>query len=117
MPVKLMIYPNASETDDTSLKNFFAPTTDAGEQVVARTVDTFKILCSFADFEVSLGEPALTPTPTPTAVGVQLPVTPEGVRLDVSIRIELPVTQDADVYDKIFKSLRKHLLSPSSEKD
>ena len=111
------IYPNAHETDDKSLKDFFASTTDAGAQVIDRTVDTFRILCSFADFKVPPVEPALTPTPSPTAGRVQLPITPEGVRLDVSIRIELPVTQDADVYDKIFKSLKRHLLSPSSEED
>jgi len=83
------------------------------------TVDAFQVLCKFADF----GAPAVTITPTPTPGAaptptVQLPVTKEaGVNLNVNIRLELPATQDAEVYDKIFQSLKKHLLTPSSKTD
>lgn len=61
--------------------------------------------------------PAPIPTPTPAPL-VQVPVTREGgVTLNVNIRLELPATQDATVYDKIFQSLKKHLLTPSSKTD
>ena len=34
------MYPDAHKKDDETLKNFFRPTTKAGEQVVERMVDT-----------------------------------------------------------------------------
>jgi hypothetical protein len=59
------------------------------------------------------------PTPSPiSAPTVQLPLAKEGgVTVNVNIRLELPATQDADVYDKIFESLKKHILSTSSKTD
>ena len=118
------LYPDAHKRDSQTLRDFFSGTTKAGERVLEMTVGTFKTLCSFADLEA----PAIAPTPTPTpptaaptptpAPAVQLPVTKEGgVNLNVNIRLELPATQDAEIYDKIFKSLKKHLLTPSSKED
>jgi len=48
-----------------------------------------------------------------------LPVTREGggVTVNVNIRLELPATQDASVYDKIFESLKKHILASGSKPD
>ena len=107
-----------SEIDDQSLENFFRTATGRGDRMLKATINAFKTLCKFADFGAPPVTPVPTPpTPTPTPGRVQLPITPERVRLDVSIRIELPVTQDADVYDKIFKSLKKHLLNPKSGED
>lgn len=116
----LEISDNPCAIDDTSLENFFRTATGRGGRTLSATASTFRILCKFADF----GAAPVTPTPTPlvptpalspTPRGIRLPTTPEGFKLDVSIRIELPITQDADVYDKIFKSLRKHLLAQNSE--
>jgi len=107
------LYPDAYKKDDDALKNFFRPTTDAGEQVVERMVDTFKALCGFADFETippkaedmgkgqDMGE---------TKSAVQLP---SGITLTINIQLALPATGDASVYDKIFKALREHPLSAS----
>jgi len=109
---------NPCQMNDVDLENFFRTATGRGGRTLGATVSTFKVMCSFADF----GAPAVpTPTPTPTPIPtplVQVPVTREGgVTLNVNVRLELPATQDADVYDKIFKSLRKHLLTQSSETD
>lgn len=116
-------YSNPLEKGKEDLENFFAKAKPSVKKhVLGLYVDTFSTLVGFANF----GAAPVMPTPTPSAPtltssstpsGVQLPTTPEGVRLDVSIRIELPITQDADVYDKIFKSLRKNLLAPDSEED
>ena len=110
------------EKSDADLQNFFRTATGRGARMLEATVSTFKTLCQHADFEAPIFP---TPSPTPiltpalaSAPIVQLPATKEGgVNVNVSIRLELPATQDADVYDKIFKSLKKHLISPSSETD
>lgn len=107
------MYPDAHKKDDETLKNFFRPTTKAGEQVVDKMVDTFKALCSFADFE------AITTTEgkfEEYAKGEKLEVKearelPSGITLNLNIQLVLPTTDDASVYDKIFKALKDHLLS------
>lgn len=107
------IYPDAYKKDDDTLKNFFRPTTDAGEQVVARIVDTFKVLCSFADFEAipRKEEKAETIEEKITKGAEGIPALPSGITLNINIQLALPATEDASVYDKIFKALKEHLLS------
>jgi hypothetical protein len=57
--------------------------------------------------------PATIPTPA-----INIPtVGKEGVVVKVSINFELPITKDAEVYDKIFQSLKKNILTPDSKKD
>lgn len=103
------LYPNAFDKDDQSLKDFFAPTTEAGEQVVLATINTFRVLCSFADFKAipkegeskkGQGEGEKPKPPAAT-----------GVTLNVNIQITLPLTDDASVYDKIFKAIKDNLVS------
>jgi hypothetical protein len=118
-------YSDASKRSRDEIYAVFSSKSGKAKTTVDYMVNTFVNLCQLADFEapsVLLAQPSATPSPTPAVptqiTGAKLPITPEGgVRLDVSIRIELPVTQDADVYDKIFKSLKKYLLTPSSESD
>lgn len=108
---------NPCQMSNKDLENFFRTATGRGGRTLQATVSTLKLLCKFADF----GAPAIPITPTPTQIPapfVQVPVTREGgVTLNVNIRLELPATKDADVYDKIFESLKKHLLTPSSKTD
>lgn len=103
------LYPNAHKKDDESLKNFFRPTTKAGEQVVERMVDTFKTLCSFADFEAAIPEKEVKRKEIEEVK--EAPALLSGVTINVNVQITLPVTDDASVYEKIFKALKDHLLS------
>lgn len=107
------IHPDAHKKDDETLKNFFRPTTKAGEQVVSRMVDTFKALCSFADFEAipEIKAEAEEVKAKEKERLKEIPALPAGVTLNVNIQLTLPVTDDASVYDKIFKALKEHLLS------
>jgi len=57
------------------------------------------------------------PTSQTPAGEIKLPVTDSGVNLTVNISLELPISKDADVYDKIFASLKRNLLSPKSKAD
>jgi hypothetical protein len=107
------IYPDACGGDEKALKDFFTPTTDAGEQVVMQTVTTFKVLCAFADFG---GVPSKEKSKEEEhgkdkgeeEKGFQ---TTAGVTISLNIQLALPATEDAKVYENIFKALRDNLLS------
>jgi hypothetical protein len=108
------IYPDACQQDDKALKDFFTSTTDAGEQVVMRTVDTFKVLCSFAEFKaISVEEKREGEEKKGQGEGEEKlkPSVATGFALNVNIQITLPLTDDASVYDKIFKAIKDNLVS------
>lgn len=44
------IYPDADIRSDEELRNYFKGQMTAGEQVISKTVSTFKTLCKFAEF-------------------------------------------------------------------
>jgi hypothetical protein len=85
---------------------------------------------------VKLGGASATPLPdnvttekplSPPNVGGQLPVSvplvnppiisKDGIVVKVNINFELPITKEAEVYDKIFQSLKRNILSPDSKAD
>ncbi|MEM0314326.1 MAG: DUF5343 domain-containing protein [Candidatus Bathyarchaeia archaeon] len=105
------VYPDAYKRDDETLKNFFRPTTRASEQVVERMVDTFKALCSYADFETSKEAETLEAA----AKIMELRAAPKSITLNININLNLPLTDDGSVYDKIFKSIRENLFSMVKE--
>jgi len=109
------IYPDACERDDKSLKDFFTPTTDAGPQVVAQTAATFKVLCGFANFKAVIKEEKgkgeeehKGKAGGEEGRGAQ---TGAGVTINLNIQLALPATEDAKVYENIFKALRDNLLA------
>jgi hypothetical protein len=111
------LYPNAQERDTEALKNFFSTRTAAGSQVVDKTVATFKVLCQLSDF----GEETL-PEASPKQERKQAPsssiknnsqTAQEGKvpAININIQLQLPVTDNAEIYDKIFEALKKYLLT------
>jgi hypothetical protein len=114
-PELFQLYPDAYRRDDEALRNFFAQHTTSGEQVVTKTIDTFKTLCELADFEAQIpptgegegeeieqgrGKKELPNVPSPPALVINL-----------NIQLGLPATEDATIYDRIFESLKKHILT------
>lgn len=116
-----------------NLENYFRTATGRANRALEATEGTFKTLCKFADFSSEITTalksppPVITTSPSttgatpmamPTQPVVQYPVSrgENGVNVTVNVRIELPATDNIDVYDKIFESLRKHILTPSSAK-
>ena len=101
-------YPDAHRKDKEALYAFFSSKTGLAKKTVDLMVTTFVNLCQLADFEKEA-----PPTPTPTFKGG------EGLRLEkgmipeihINIQLHLPPTNDSTVYDSLFKSLKKHLLS------
>jgi hypothetical protein len=104
-------YPDAQDKDTEALRNFFSKRVTAGERVLEATVNTFRTLCDLSDFEAT---PVVEPV---QATGKQRPQPyassafgPQGLTINLNIQLQLPATEDSTIYDKIFQSLRKHIL-------
>jgi hypothetical protein len=111
------LYP---ETND-ALKNFFATKTTAGDAALGQIVATFKTLCESADFEAPAPLPTGAEEPKgdrPVSRSPKMPVTPEsGVTINLNIQLQLPPTEDSTIYDKIFDSLKRHLIERKPSPD
>jgi hypothetical protein len=117
------LYPDARRKDDEALRNFFTSNTTVGEGAVQMMVSTFKTLCRLGDFESSYApgpeQPAtvvppaqLQPSDPATAVQLaEAATTSQGITVNLNIQLTLPETKDSSIYDTIFESLKKHLLS------
>lgn len=101
------LYPDAYKRSEEELRDFFSTKVPGGELVLSLTVKTFKTLCEFADFE-ALTE-AVPPTPI-KAPSVASEIQAPQLVLNLNIQLQLPVTENAEVYEKIFKALRECLL-------
>ncbi len=106
-------YPDAHNKDTEALRNFFSTATGGGEAVLTNTVNTFKALSEFANFEAAPsaeeGEKPVSAISITKEVGKgteEVPLT----TINVNIQLQLPATEDSTIYDKIFESLKKHLL-------
>lgn len=118
-------YPDAHRKDDEALVAFVRSKTNYAEQAQRLAVRTFKVLTQFGDFDQ---------VPSPDTLGRQTDGgKPEGqgapagqsrrrraegpnsgpgggpVALTVNIQLQLPASEDGDVYDKLFAAMGKHL--------
>lgn len=117
------LYPDADTRSNEELRNFFSPKISGGDQVVSATVNTFKVLCSLADFSKSTNAPIETEAVS-TSISVQPPVEgpvltssykyQSGVTININIELSLPATTEKDVYENLFAALKKHLLPDES---
>lgn len=115
------LFSNFTNPYNENLENYFRTATGKAGKPLQATESTFKTLCRFADFETVETIPETQPT-TPTIQHqsiptVQVPMVGKenGVNVTVNIRFELPVTDKIDVYDRIFESLKKHILTSDSK--
>jgi hypothetical protein len=107
--------PERHEADREALMNFSRSASSLGDQEIGATVDTFKVLSELAEFDgvppspiepgsgAGLSAP-LAPVVVPSAVGSIL----QGVT--VNVQLTLPETTNSEVYENIFKAMRKYLL-------
>jgi hypothetical protein len=120
------IYDDAYQRSDTELTSFFTTRSNAGRQAIAKTVSTFRSLCSAADFtrvtadapepgqsiedaNPSRGQPASPPIlPSRRASG-------SGPSLHIDLQIHIAADASTDQIDQIFKSMAKHLYGRSDE--
>jgi hypothetical protein len=110
-------FPDAHRKDDEAIRNWMrANYPSLSDTVVGRSVRTFKALCSFADFgaelpvdeavELSGDGVAAAEVVTPGAAGA---VIAAGPVINVNVQLQLPPTDDAEVYDKLFQAMKRHL--------
>jgi len=101
-------YPDAQRKDREALYAFFSSKTGKAKRTVDLIVNTFVNLCQLADFEKE-APPTLT-LPLKGGEGLRLEkgMIPE---IHINIQLHLPPTSDSTVYDSLFKSLKKNLLS------
>ena len=123
-------YPTAHSTDSNQLASLVKANTDWGQDAVARAISTFKAVCSLADLTPpsngSDGNSDDSSTDgtnqSATDAGVEVAVgaavrppstlrTMAGLTLNVNIQLTLPDTTDGAVYDALFASMKRHLLS------
>lgn len=77
-------------------------------------VNTFTNLCQLADFEKEAPPPTPMLPPAAPVKGAFEGLKPEKgfvSEIHINIQLHLPATTDPTVYDNLFKSLKKHLLS------
>lgn len=114
------LYPDAHRKDTDTLTNFFRSNTTSGERSSSLMVSTFQALCKLADFSDDTPGMAHEVAAADDAddldiarVARQQPSEHSGasVVINVNIQLVLPDQADAETYDRLFTSLRRHLLN------
>jgi len=112
-------YPDAHTKDVEAVANYFRTTTKLGDRAVRAMVDTFKALCGKADFEAleeGEGERGKRLVEGERKKVRRSDVESEfGPSISINIQLTIPITDNEAIYDKLFSSLRRNLLTPSEE--
>lgn len=110
-------FPDAHKKDTEALRNYFGSKSTAAGITLTRAAATFRALAGIADLDAA-GEAPKTPPPpdvalpTPSASDKGDPQSsPRGSlpAVNINIQLHLPETTEADVYEKLFAAMRKHL--------
>lgn len=119
-------FPDAHRRSEDELRTYFSSVNTKGSaNHLSNVVGTFRALCDLADFDTAptesdeKPEPATPPESTPAnpvAAGQDsredrravLPI--QAPAININIQLQLPETDNAEVYDRFFEALRKHLL-------
>jgi len=119
-------YPDAFRKDREALYSFFSSTGKAAKTVNAM-VSTFQNLCKSADFEAEMAKPeepatavsvvSMEEKPTVAIEEAKPTITRyKGINeIHINIQLHLPETKDSTIYDSLFKSMKKYLLSDEDE--
>lgn len=112
-------YPDANRKDREALYAFFSSKTGKAKPTVDLMVSTFTNLCQIADFQAEA--PTVMEKPHERIEGKpEVRIRPEKdiiSEIHLNIQLHLPPTNDSTVYDALFKSLRKNLLSGEESKN
>jgi hypothetical protein len=112
------LYPDANSESNDRLRDFFAPKTNASPEVLGKVIATFKTLCDSGDFGAApTVPPAGQPAEQVRVVSQTMQGSDSGVTVNLNIQLQLPPTENAEIYDKIFESLKKHLIDRKPSAD
>lgn len=110
-------YEDAYRKDREAVYAFFSSKTGKAKRTVDYMVSTFTNLCRIADFEAEAPKIELgLPMPEPPQKAKRR-IKEKGVisEIHINIQLHLPATDDSTIYDNLFKSLKKHLLSDEQQ--
>lgn len=105
------LYDDACSRTTEELRDFFSTRVKGGDLVLGLTANTFKTLCEFADFGAPAKPKEGDKKKIDVAKGRVTPQMPQGITMNLNIQITLPVTDDAKVYENIFKALKEQLFA------
>ncbi len=112
-------YPQAQQTDNEALRNFFSSHSNVGEGALRFMVGTFKSLTELADFGAD-APPAEEEEmeeergPESKVIKVLKKTTGGGMTVNINIQLTLPASDDGTIYEKFFAAMKKNLF-PDSE--
>jgi hypothetical protein len=111
-------YPNAHQKDDEALRTYFSVHSGTGKDAVTRMVQTFKSLCSIAEFQAT-GQASDTPKGSELGAEREKEKIPNRERaaihvtdvptIAINIQLQLPPDPTGEIYEKFFASMAKHL--------
>lgn len=120
------VYPEAQSATKEELTDFFSTRTDAGGLAISHTVNTFKNLAQYGEFDgaqeievlekddTNIATQTTTEKAPSSSVSSALSKTisnKNGLTINLNIQLTVPDTTDENVYDKFFEAMKKHLLS------
>ncbi len=111
------IYPDAYRRDNEALRNYFSThSSNLNDRTLQLVVRTFKALCASADFaSPAAAEEILEQTTTKDKVDVTRIKRQEAhggaLTININIQLQLPATDDATVYEKLFEAMNKTILA------
>lgn len=94
---------------ENEIKGAISRVTGKDEEGVIRIYNTFKALCSIADFSENISHSPV-PEKVEETASVAIPLSNRKNEFHYNIQIHLPATTDVSVYNAIFKSLKDNLL-------
>jgi len=106
------MYSDAWRKDDEALYSYFMSKTGESEKKVTQMVTIFKTLVQMADFQVESPIDLDDKTDEVPQRKTQTKVSKRiGPSIHINIELHLPATDDIKVYDNLFMSMKKHLLT------
>ncbi len=116
-PELFKTYPDACRRDNEALRNFFSThSSGLAERTLQLVVRTFKTLCEHADFDAPEVEQEILERPL-AKEGRQAPPADRyheqqgPITVNINIQLQLPATDDASIYEKLFEALNKTILA------
>jgi len=103
-------YPDAEKRDKATIQNFFASTFGVSATLADLMEQTFRQLSGLADFETAeVAEQIEKPSVPPAKEIAKAATSVSPIVININIQLQLPATENVEIYDNLFASMKKHL--------
>jgi len=103
-------YPNAHLEDRSKLDNWFKTKMGIGDRTAQRVTNAFTTLSEYADFTAIEEKEEKKEEEKDDIKKEAEDILSKGVEINLNIQLVLPATENVEVYEKIFKSLKENIL-------